>query len=76
MWNMGYILRCLIGSGVGFCTVGVPWGPGSLIKALVPSSFLTCESTSVMFPCKVRRDYLGLSLKGKNHLKSSVGTLN
>lgn len=54
----------------------MPWGPGSLIKALLPLSFLICESTFVMFLCKVRRDYLGLSLKGKNHLKSSVGTLN
>lgn len=76
MWNTGYILRCLIGSGVGSCTVGVPWGPGSLMKALVPPSFLTCESTFVMFPCKVRKDYLGLSLKGKSHLKLAVETLN
>lgn len=76
-FNVEHNLRCLIGSGVGSCTVEVPWGPWKPYEG--PGTtifFLTCVRVHLWCFHAKWEETIWVSLKGKNHLKLAVETLN
>lgn len=75
MWNTGYILRCLIGSGVGLALLKCLGALEALWRPWYTHLFTLVRVHLWCFHAKWE-ETIWVSLKGKNHLKLAVETLN